>query len=574
MKADVANNSAAVLNPWYKAAIWTAVVAGVFSVIVAAQLGYNWYDVEIADANRALELEDMKLEFGARPNDEQLLSEIRQLDLEIRENRIRWQELLVKGAYLLLGGGVLFFVCIKWAMVLGKRPPFPRPSGDVSLAQQFEARRGRRSVIAGLVVVFVLVVVFRFWPVTDFGDSDSAVSAYPSAQEIKANWPRFRGPGGLGIAAYTNVPKKWDVVTGEGIVWKSKVPRAGHNSPVVWGDKVFLSGGDESKLEVYCFDAVSGKMLWRRTVVDFKAKGIKPRIEEDTGIAAPTCVTDGRRVYAIFATGDICSYDFKGKQVWAKKLGLPDSVYGYATSLAMYRNLVLIQYDQGMAEDKKSMLIALDSFSGNIVWQKKRPVAGSWTSPIVADVAGQAQFITCGDPWVIAYEPAKGTELWRVKCLGTDVAPSPIYANGLVFAIKPYSKLVAIKAGGSGDVTKTHIAWEAYDGIPDICSPVSDGRLVYLLDMGGLITCYDIKDGAKVWEKDIKKSFQASPSIVGDKVYLLSEKGVMYIIEAGREYKEVAVNELGENCYASPGFMDGRIYIRGVENLYCIGKSD
>ncbi len=103
---------------------------------------------------------------------------------------------------------------------------------------------------------------------------------------------------------------------------------------------------------------------------------------------------------------------------------------------------------------------------------------------------------------------------------------------------------------------------------------MSDGELVYLLDTGGLITCYDIRDGAKVWEKDIKKSFQASPSIVGDKVYLLSEKGVMYIIEAGREYKEIAVNELGENCYASPAFMDGRIYIRGVENLYCIGKSD
>ena len=239
----------------------------------------------------------------------------------------------------------------------------------------------------------------------------------------------------------------------------------------------------------------------------------------------------------------------------------------------MYRNLLLIQYDQGAAEDEKSKLIALDGFSGQIVWETKRPVPNSWSSPIVFQIGNQHQVVACGEPWVVAYDPANnGAELWRAKCLGGEMAPSPIYANGLVFAIEPYTKLVAIRPDGRGDVTKTHIAWSIEDGTPDICSPVSNGELIYLLTSEGLLICYKVTDGTKLWEKDLEKNFYASPSLVGDSLYLLSEKGTMFIVEAGPEYKELARCELGEECRASPAFADGRIYIRGQENLYCIGK--
>jgi len=307
---------------------------------------------------------------------------------------------------------------------------------------------------------------------------------------------------------------------------------------------------------------------------------------EDTGFASPTAVTDGRRVYAIFATGDIGSFDFNGKSIWTRSLGIPDSAYGYASSLAMYRNLVLIQYDQGGAEDEKSKLIALDGFSGKTVWETKRPVPNSWSSPIVIKIGSQFQLITCGDPWVIAYELTNGTELWRAKCLYGDIAPSPIYANlvrdptekvsnganGLVFAIEPYSKFVAIRPDGQGDVTETHIVWSIEEGTPDICSPVSNGELIFLLASEGLLSCYKVADGTKLWEQDLRENFYASPSLVGDKLYLLTGKGVMFIVQAGLEYKELTRCELGEDCHASPAFADGRIYIRGLENLYCIGK--
>jgi outer membrane protein assembly factor BamB len=266
-------------------------------------------------------------------------------------------------------------------------------------------------------------------------------------------------------------------------------------------------------------------------------------------------------------------------------LGIPDSSYGYASSLAMYRNLILIQYDQGGPDDGISRLIALDGFSGQTVWETKRPVPNSWSSPIVTKVGDQFQLITCGDPWVIAYDPAKGTELWRAKCLYGDIAPSPTYANGLVFAIEPYSKLVAIRPDGRGDVTETHIAWSTEEGGPDICSPVSNGELIFLLATEGFLTCYKVADGKRLWEQDLRENFFASPSLVpapasgeasrgsgGDKLYLLTEDGVMFIVQAGPEYKELARCELGEECRASPAFADGRIYIRGLENLYCIGK--
>ncbi|MBN2316041.1 MAG: PQQ-binding-like beta-propeller repeat protein, partial [Sedimentisphaerales bacterium] len=154
------------------------------------------------------------------------------------------------------------------------------------------------------------------------------------------------------------------------------------------------------------------------------------------------------------------------------------------------------------------------------------------------------------------------------------VAPSPIYADGLVFAIEPYNKLVAIKPDGKGDVTETHIAWSVDEGGPDICSPVSDGERIYMLGTEGFLTCHKTSDGKKIWEHDLEEFCLASPSLVGDKIYVLTEKGVMFILETGDEYKELGRCELGEQCHATPAFLDGRIYIRGVKHLYCIGSRD
>jgi len=599
---------------WYRSAVTTAIVCAVFSLIVLALFVTNYVRGRIIDAKWETQFENLKIELRQHPDDEQLLLRIRQLDLQYRRHIIRRLDFSRKGGYLLFGSVVILLIALKCAGTFKKKMPAPQLLSNRGDEQLRQATLARWAVTAGLTVLGSGALILALSTDIDFSGTGAAIASYPLMEQISENWPSFRGPGGLGISAYTNVPSDWNGKTGDGILWKTRVPLPGHNSPVVWGDRVFLSGGDPNELQVYCFDTVSGRLLWTGDVTRAPLTSDEEPFEEMeyTGFASPTVVTDGRRVYAIFATGDIGCFDFNGKRIWTRSLGIPDSSYGYASSLAMYRNLVLIQYDQGGPEDGMSKMIASDGFTGQTVWETKRPVPNSWSSPIVIEIDNQVQLLTCGDPWVIAYDPAKGTELWRVKCLYGDIAPSLIYVPhqnrqksasglsdkqtvlhkgdfgaGLVFAIEPYSKLVAVRPDGRGDVTETHIAWSLDEGAPDICSPVSNGELIFLLATEGFLTCYKVEDGTKLWEQDLRENFYASPSLVpapasgdasrgsgGDKLYLLTEEGVMLIIQAGPEYKELTRCELGEECHASPAFADGRIYIRGLENLYCIGKKN
>lgn len=559
-------------NQWYSSAVSTAIVGAIFSLIILVLLVSNFIHSSIVQARREQELVNQKIEIQKRPDDEQLLTQIRRLDLQYRQNLIRELDFTRKGAYLLLGSVVITLIGLKGASVLKKKMPIPRPAADRLPEQVRQAKFSRLAVTTAIVVLGFGALLLAVRPEIAFFDTTQVDTSIPSPEQISKNWPRFRGPEGLGISAYTNVPDHWDGKTGEGILWKTEVPLAGMNSPVVWEDRVFLSGGDPNSLEVYCFDASNGRLLWTGNVRQLSLKeGEEPLdVMEETGYAAPTVATDGRRVYAIFAPGAVGSFDFDGNKIWEKDLGMPDNMYGYASSLAMFENLLLVQYDQGTVEDGKSVFIALESFSGRKIWEAKRPVGSSWTSPIVTQIDNRYQLVTCSNPWVIAYNPADGTELWRADCLGADVAPSPIFASGLIFVIEPNMKTVAIRPNGHGDVTGTHIAYKI-DFAPDICSPVSNGKMIFLLSSDGLLCCYKTEDGTKLWEKELREYFQASPSLVGDKLYLLSEEGVMFIVEAGPEYKEAEKCELGEKSFASPAFVDGRIYIRGQKNLYCIG---
>lgn len=571
-KYDNQNTGNSIKSSWYEAAKGVAVVAGVFSVIILGLLVLNYLQIKLLDPMSTERLENLKVKLLEQPKNEQLINTIRELDLQLRKDKIRRLRFSQRGALLLLGAVAVFLIGIKSAKVFKEKPPHPPAITDQQTRQIRQAILTRWVTVASLAILALAVLFFIDTPGIDLAKTGSS---YPSDAEIAKNWAGFRGPQGSGISAYTNIPTEWDGKSGQAIIWKTSVPLPGHNSPVVWNNRVFLSGANKQKRQVYCFDAISGKPLWQADLKGPSATaGEAIEMEEDTGYAAPTVATDGRRVCAIFPTGDVGCFDFEGKKLWSRNLGTPDSMYGYASSLAMHQNLLLIQYDQATADDNKSRMIALDTFSGMTVWETKRPVPNSWTSPIVVKIADQSQLITCADPWVIAYNPSNGAELWRADCLGTDVAPSPIYAGGLVFGIHPYSSLVAIKPTGQGDVTKTHIAWKATDNIGDICSPVSNGKLIFILETYGTLTCYKVSDGTKLWEEDLETSFMSSPSLVDDRLYLLSEKGIMFIATVGDEYTELAKCFLGEKCYASPAFANGRIYIRAVENLYCIGDKN
>jgi outer membrane protein assembly factor BamB len=401
------------------------------------------------------------------------------------------------------------------------------------------------------------------------GAPAASVAPAPQALTGGAEWPRFRGPGGLGIAPGREAPVSWNIERKEGLLWRASVPLPGESSPILRGQRVFLSGAAGEKLEVWCFDAGSGKLLWQRQV-----EASPPRSGGEparTVLAASTGATDGARVYHFFGTGDLACLDLEGGEIWTRSLGAPDNMYGHGSSLEVWKGLLFAQLDQGSAEDGKSRLLALEGASGRTVWEARRSVPSSWSSPAVMPVAGRDQLITCADPWVISYDPSSGEEIWRAECLGGEVVPSPICAGGLVVAASVDGSLAAIRADGRGDVTKTHIAWTSDEDLPGIASPVSDGDLLFVITTGGHLTCRDLKDGRKLWARELETSFQASPSLAGGCLFLPGDQGEMFIFRASRQGEMVARLGLGESCQASPAFREGRMYLRTKRSLLCLG---
>lgn len=557
---------------WYRAAVWAALVAGVFSLAVACLLAWNqrkmWPAVPLDPGGRtagpleSAEFRDLQAQLKSDPKDARTRGRLRDKDLALRQEYFRRQALADRGRYVLLAGAVVFVVAAGWAVSLRTKLPSPSPAPDAEAEYARAGGLARWAVGAMGVLLAAGAAMLAITP----GD----------AQRLRRSigvWPRFRGPGGLGISAYTNVPTQWDGKTGQGILWKRPVPLPGENSPVVWADRVFVTGADAKRREVYCFHAHSGKLLWRRPVITPGSGAEPPDPMEDTGFAAPTAAADAERVCAIFANGDVTCFDHFGRQLWARSLGVPENVYGHASSLVLHGQVLLVQYDQGDAEEGKSALLGLDARTGEVLWEAPRPVGSSWATPIVVATDKGDRIITAANPWVIAYDAATALELWRANCLGGDVAPSPVYAAGMVFAVNAEAKLAAIRPGGLGEVTKTHIVWTAEDSLPDIASPLATEEFVFLVTTGGVLSCHAAGDGTRLWQKDIDGNFRSSPTLAGKRVYLLSEGGVMLIFEAGREYQQVGRCELGEPADTCPAFLDGRIYIRARTNLYCIGQA-
>ena len=582
-------DSAANNSKWFTPALSTAIVAGTFCLVVCLLLTWNFLqsrpDPGVSEKPSPLDsqyLAQLKTQLAQNPKDEQIKQQIRELDLNLRSKFFRHQNLASQGGLLLFVGGIVFLAALK--ITLATRPAQTVPpvtSTDHPPAKlQAQARYAVGTtalIIVGVLLAFFLTTHNQQSPITNaVSKVKPTATPAPSGppEKTPAPWPRFRGPNGWGICNYPNIPTTWDGTTGQGILWKSpEIKYQGHNSPVLWNNRVFLCGADENRRMVYCFDGDTGKVIWQEPVPHLPSPDGTELEEayEDTGLSAPTMATNGQQVFALFATGDLAAFDFDGRKLWAKNLGTPDSIYGFSTSLMTHEGRLIVQYDQGEPDDEKSKMFAIEGFTGEVVWEITRPVANSWSSPILIEQGGSEQIITCSDPLVAAYDPVDGREIWRAEIMGSDVAPSPVWAKGMVFVAQPWDELYAIRADGAGNVTETHIAWSADEGVPDICSPVSNDELIFMLSSDGTLTCYETASGDKQWEHDFDETCQSSPTIVGDKVYVLCDAGTMFIVTAGREFELISQAELGEKTTCSPAFAEGRIYIRGQKRLYCVG---
>ena len=381
--------------------------------------------------------------------------------------------------------------------------------------------------------------------------------------DLQKNHNSFRGPLAQGIIYHKNIPTEWDGAAGTNIKWKVTIPKHGYNSPVVWGDKIFVSGADNTSREVYCFNKNDGKLLWTGVADNISGSPAKPpRVTEDTGLAAPTLTTDGKAIFAIFGTGDVIAFNMNGERLWARNLGVPDNHYGHSSSLLTWGGKLFIQYDT----NRGAKILALDNTSGETVWETIRDAKISWASPVLAEVDGKMQLILTSDPIVAGYNIETGEELWKVDCMMGEVGPSVGFSEGVVFAANEYARMVAINPKDAS------IIWENDEYLPEAASPLAHNGLLIIATSYGVLVCYDTKTGEQHWEHDVGTTLYASPVVADGKLFMMDNDGVMRIYEFSKEMKLIGENELGEIAGTTPAFSDGRIYIRGEEHLFCIGN--
>lgn len=336
---------------------------------------------------------------------------------------------------------------------------------------------------------------------------------------------------------------------------------------MVWNDLLFLTGEEGAVGYLSCLDASTGTLLWDRRLSQ-ASPGDLPE-GATGGISAPTPATDGRLVFALFANGEMCCVDRSGREVWRKRIFSPLNSYGHASSVALWKETVILQVDSGVSGDAGlSFIAALRKEDGSVVWKTPRPVANSWSTPVIARVAWGPVLVASGNPWVIAYNPDTGTELWRVRCLDGDVVPTPVVAGNLVIAADGGTQAVAISLDG---VDRGRVVWNTSEGVASIASPVSDGARVLFCE-GGDFVCLNAATAAVLWKAQAGTATWASPVIAGATVYVPDLSGKVFALEMGDSFRLLASSPVPGAVTATPAFSRGRIFIRTESSVLCCAQ--
>jgi outer membrane protein assembly factor BamB len=589
-----------------------ALIAGIFSCMVCLLMIANYIQLKRADPINMKVITALVERLHQNPADDQLREEIRALDLLYRKAYFTSQWQIRMGGYLLLAGLAVMVIALQWISLSRKRQPVLSAVHEENsfLAQ----KKARNLVMTGGISLLVLALLFGFlshrelkgkYPglldreagmadstailqgdetaqiQTDSASGNPSVTdqtaadnkqVVPAAEDIGTlpapgpadTYPTLRGPGGFGIARQKNIPVDWDGTTGRNILWKTAIPLSGYSSPVIWDYRIFLTGASENKREVYCIDRNDGKIIWSSAVENIPGSPAgAPKVLKETGYAAPTAAVNAQGVYAIFPNGDLIALDNDGKQRWSQNLGLPENHYGHSSSLMIYNDLLIIQFDQR----SRARIFALNTTNGETVWSTNRQVKVSWSSPILVSAGTRMQVVAAAEPYVAGYDVKSGEELWKIDAISGEVGPSAAYANGIVFTVNDYSKLAAIRIENP-----PVLIWENDEYLSDIPSPVATDKYVFLVTSYGAVVCYDAQTGEKYWEQEFGNPVFSSPVIAENRVYLIDRTGVMHIFKPDKEFVLLGQPKLGERSACTPAFSNGRIYLRGDRNLYCIGK--
>ena len=402
------------------------------------------------------------------------------------------------------------------------------------------------------------------------------------------NWPGWRGPSGDGVSAGKGIPTKWSST--ENIAWRIAVPGEGHSSPIVWGDKVFLTSSltEKNKRILLCIDRLSGQTVWQRDVVQSPPETVHRLNSRASGTPA----TDGKQVYVTFmrAEGDeviapnvgserlitpgkiiVAAYDLDGNEKWKTNVGDFLSAHGFNTCPVLFEDLVILNGDH----DGNAYLVALDRQSGRQRWRTRREnKTRSYVTPIIRKIDGITQMILSGSLCIASYDPRNGKRHWIVDGPTEQFVASVVYDGKYVFATGGYPErhTLAIRPSGKGNVTDTHIAWRTTRGAAYVPSPIISGRYLLMVADSGIASCFEARTGKRHWMERLPGGHSPSPVSADGLVYFVSDQGVTTVIRPSETFAVIAKNELGEPVSASPAISQGQIFLRTHQNLYCIGS--
>jgi outer membrane protein assembly factor BamB len=384
-------------------------------------------------------------------------------------------------------------------------------------------------------------------------------------------WPRWRGPSGQGIAAGSAYPDVWSDT--QNVVWKTPAAGRGNSSPIVWRDQIVLTTAYDGgrRLAVVAYRRSDGTKLWETAAPQGRSDD---GAHFKNGHASATPATDGERIYVSFGSRGLLALDMSGRIVWHRDLGAIDAYHGPAGSPLLYKNRVILYQDQYSG----SFIAAFDTRTGATVWRTPREASVGWGTPIAVRVGNHDEIIVNGQQRVQAYDPETGRELWR--CGGTtyEVIPTPVVGYGMIFCSSGRAgPTLAIKPGGTGDVTRTHLAWSSPRGSPFVPSPILVGGQLYMVnDMASIVTAFDAATGRSLYQGRLgvaqREGFSASPVAVDGKVFFTNDDGETFVLKAGPAFELLHTNRMGERTLASPALVEGRWYIRTERHLYAIGR--
>lgn len=575
-----------------------AIVTAVFMVVLTIMLGVSYYQMQSVSPLQSEVMQTLKTLNEGNGDNESLQQQIRQLDLISRKAYFVQEGQLKSGIYILLGMAVVLLVSLNMYYKETKTLPDKHLDPIDEWMNKSRSRKYLTWTSVASAAAVVLVVFFQnvnlkglvekgsesmSGLMADGNNGDGAGNADSQKNDTiaaeaadtlskekeddglpipKVTSNAFRGNNSSGVSSAKGIATSWNLKSKKNILWQVSIPKHGYNSPVINGRNVFITGADKSARELYCFDVYTGELKW--TVKADKIPGspsTMPKVNADTGLAASTVATNGTQVCAIFATGDVVCADMEGNRLWAKNIGLPDNHYGYASSLLMYGNELIIQYQN----NSNAKILALNAKNGNQLWSKATKDKIAWSSPIIASLGGKPALVVMGNPAIAAYNPGNGAELWRVECMSGEVGASPAASNGLVFGASEYAKCIAID-GATGETV-----WEASDFLPECSSLCATKNLVFCATSYGMVCAYDAKTGELKKEHDLTTPFYSSPVVVDGKVYLFSNSGKAYIFSAG-DFSLITSFETGEKTFATPAFTDGMMVVRTDKSLYCVKK--